>query len=106
MCATSSWLVIIALCALQNSVQPPADAVLGSGSGSHSSSNLCQVVPGALPYAHRQHTSTSTQVRRDYEAASVAVRMRHSFLLNTVMNYKMHLNWIKQKRDVVIPEGL
>lgn len=51
------------LCLPQNGVHLPEDAVLGSGGGPFSSTKLCQAVPGALSHAHRQYTSTSTQVR-------------------------------------------
>lgn len=50
-------------CPLQNGVHLPEDAVLGFGSGPFSSFTLCQAVPGTLPYAHWQYTSTGTQVR-------------------------------------------
>lgn len=58
----------LALSPLQNGVHPPEDAVSGSGGRPLSSSQLCQVVPGALPYAHQQCAFTSTQVRRRDES--------------------------------------
>lgn len=66
----------LSLCHLQNGVHLSEDAVLGSGGGPFSSSKLCQAVPGALPYAHRQYTSTSTQVRRRDERSEGGKRSR------------------------------
>lgn len=75
-------------CPLQNGVDLPEDAVLGSGGGPLSSSNLCQAVPGALPYAHQRLTSTSTEVRSRYEKANTLLRGGNLRYLSVPASFK------------------
>ena len=71
-----STLNVLSRCPVQDGVHLPEDAVLGSGRGPFSSSDLCQAVPGALPYAPQQYTSPVTQVRRRDERSKAGTMSR------------------------------